>query len=145
GPDALPLIVTPVTIEGNGSTVQAVATSTACGVPSTCSDLRLFELAARGNLRLTNVTVTGGSPLWVVGAPPQAGSGGDIFNDGGVLTLAGTTLSDGLTQDGCAYGGGLVNLGRATLSGSSVMSNETRSSGGGIYNSGSLTIDNTTL
>ncbi len=69
-----------------------------------------------------------------------SGLGGGIYNIGR-LTLTNTTVS-GNSGDG---GAGLLNSGILTLINSTVSGNVTSGSGGGIYNIGSATIINSTL
>lgn len=64
------------------------------------------------------------------------GGGGIYNNDGGTLTVRGSTIS-GNNAD---WGGGLANLGTANVTKSLITDNTAITSGGGIDNSGSLTL-----
>jgi predicted outer membrane repeat protein len=69
--------------------------------------------------------------------------GGGIYNNSGVLTVSGTTLS-GNSGFGYSSGGGIYNGGTATVSGCTLSGNRASSFGvgGGIYNAGTLTVSN---
>ncbi|HUT88817.1 MAG TPA: choice-of-anchor Q domain-containing protein [Thermoguttaceae bacterium] len=82
-----------------------------------------------------------------------ASSGAGIYNDdSGTVTLTGTTVYGNTAKALLAYGGGICNLGMATITGSRLEANRATSTyanyvsiGGGIYNYGTLTIADTTL
>ncbi|MEM9061578.1 MAG: choice-of-anchor Q domain-containing protein [Pseudomonadota bacterium] len=92
----------------------------------------LFVL--NGSATLTNVAVEGN----------DAGNGGGIYNrSAGELNLVDTTVSDNTAS---YDGGGLYNLGTATLTNVTFDSNYTNGYGGGILNSaGTLTVTNGTF
>jgi nitrous oxidase accessory protein NosD len=74
-------------------------------------------------------TVTVGF-LWIVGGAVR--SGGGIYNDGGNLTLMGTTVTGNSAR---TSGGGIVNdRGRLTLNGGTVAGNAAGTVAGGIFN-----------
>lgn len=118
GPDALPVITTPIEMIG-----PAVITRTAL-LP-----FRIAEVAATGSLTLTTaVTLTNGSAV---------GDGGAILNFGAV-TLTNSSLIGNLAT---GNGGGLANADTpsgtapaATFTRSPVTSNTALLRGGGIYN-----------
>lgn len=66
-------------------------------------------------------------------------SGSGIFNDVGNLTIYNCTVSNN-TAYAYAYGGGIHNSGTLTITGASTVSGNTADQGGGIENSGTLTI-----
>lgn len=74
-------------------------------------------------------------------------SGGGIYNhSSGVLTITGSTLNDNTSvQSLLGSGGGLANTGLVTILNSTLSGNHVDSSGGAIHNSGPLTIVNSTL
>ena len=108
---------------------------------------------------LTNTTLTGNSASQDGGGvyvgdmtvdasninSNTAGFGGGIFNSGnGILTInAGTVSGNNATSN---IGGGIYNQNGGIIAvGSSTISSNTAYSGAGIYNNGSLTIQNGTL
>lgn len=90
-------------------------------------------------LTLTDCAVTGNS---------ASSGGGGIFNQGGVLTLTDSTVSDN-SDSGSNSGGGIYSTyGTVTLINSTVSGNSDSGStgAGGIYNqAGTLTIDDSTI
>jgi hypothetical protein len=90
-----------------------------------------------GELTLTNCTVSGN----------LAGSGAGIFNDSGTVALNSSTVFGNLAGSG--NGGGIYNkLGTVTLNHSSVSNNHTNPAGfgGGIFNeNGTVTITKSTV
>jgi hypothetical protein len=100
-------------------------------------------------------TIDGGSP--VVSVSPAAdvtimgvtitssGQDGGIHN-GGVLSLRDTTISGILKLDDPQEGAGVYNTGTLTLQGSTLDANAAGSEGGAIYNDGGVvTVQNSTL
>jgi hypothetical protein len=115
---------------------------------------------------LTNSTLSGNSATWgggiynfsgaltvtnstllenTAGNIDVIGGGGGIYNDtSGNVTLMNSTLSG----NSAAYGGGIENTGTLTVTNSSTLSgNSAHSKGGGIYNttSGNATVTNSSL
>ena len=92
-----------------------------------------------------NLTITG------PGAASLAVSGGGSSQvlevaSGANVTISGLTITDGLSTSD--FGGGIVNSGSLTLKNSAVTENRADaffSAGGGIYNNGNLTLDQTTV
>ncbi len=95
---------------------------------------RVIQVLGLTTLELSSVTITNGD---------TTSSGGGIFNRG-TLTLTNSTVS-GNTADGA--GGGITNfdMGTATLTNVTVSVNTTGGSAGGIFNSGTLTLTNSTI
>ena len=90
-----------------------------------------------GTLTVTGSTLSGNSAY-----ASSAGYGGGIFN-AGVLTLSNSTLSENSAYNGAGIyngGSGTLTLNNSTLSGNSVFPTGL---GGGIFNAGALTVDNT--
>ena len=133
GPNGLPAITAPMTIEGNG---LKIVRSTNAGTPA----FRFFYVSgglsglAAGNLRLHNMTLSGGiakggnSP----GAGGGAGMGGAIYNQGD-LTLSGVTLFNnqaiGGDATGTSNGSSFAGLGQG---GGGIGQNNRGNDGGGF-------------
>ena len=132
GGTGLPQITSPITIEGNGVTIDR----------SGAAVYRLFALSSTGNLTLNDLTLTDGAMTSDVG-------GGAIYNNGGVLTINDSIL---LGHNGTnSQGGGAIrsNGGTVTINSSVLVTNQSGNSGGGgaIYaaNGATLTINDSTL
>lgn len=102
---------------------------------------RVLRVESGGKLELKNINVIHG----------LADRGGGIYN-AGTLILNGGGVGDNRADSGDGdwdrgWGGGLFNAigGIATITGSTFMSNNATSDGGGIYNAGTMTITNSTL
>ena len=118
GPNGLPGISTPITINGNGATIQR---SSVVGTP----DFRIFIVgSAPAYLTLDGVTIRGGTaPSW---------SGGALLNTGGALVRSST-----LAENTGGLGGAIFNYcGALTVLNSTISRNSSFSgySGGGILN-----------
>jgi hypothetical protein len=91
-----------------------------------------------------------GGTLTMTGSTLQAntagyGDGGGIYNDQGMVTLSNTTLS-GNSATNSGTGGGILNTGTMTLTDSALSFNSTELfQGGGISNAGTLTVTRSTL
>ncbi|GIH19206.1 right-handed parallel beta-helix repeat-containing protein [Rugosimonospora africana] len=125
GPDGLPIITQPITVDGQDATITRAATAT---------NFRILNVGVGGNLTLTNLTITGGI------APGSPGGGGILIQAGGQATLHNTTVAGNRSA---AVGGGIANYGITTLvgddrGGNGVDNNSSQTSGGGIYNEGRL-------
>ena len=72
-----------------------------------------------------------------------------MVNSGVTASISGLTIENGqkLYQHGNVNGGGIDNSGTLTLSNVAITGNSTNGSqgGGGIYNNGSLTMSNSTV
>jgi hypothetical protein len=64
------------------------------------------------------------------------------INFGATIDIVGLTITNGYSD---LYGGGIYNTGSLTLANSIVSNNKSDYSGGGIYNTGSLTLTNSTI
>ncbi len=89
---------------------------------------------ASGTVTLTGTTVSHGA---------LRGAGGGIYNAGTLNVTDGSTVSDNAASD--AYGGGILNLGTATVTGSTVSGNDSNESGGGIATGGTLIVTGSTV
>ena len=105
-------------IEGPGAASLTVARSSASGTP----DFRIFTVDAGVTVRLSGMTIAGGSP---------GDRGGGIYNLG-TATVIGSTF----TRNSGSDGGGIYNLGTATVIGGTFTSNQAGDDGGGIFNEG---------
>jgi transcriptional regulator with XRE-family HTH domain/energy-coupling factor transporter ATP-binding protein EcfA2 len=149
-------------ILNNGGTLT-LNNSSVSGNMTTDPNSEGAGISNTGILTLSNSTVSGNT---------ASGGGGGIYNGNGTLTLSNSTIS-GNTTKFPGDGGGINNTGILTLSNSTVsgniasgagagianlhsghmLSNSTISGnttkfpgdGGGIYNSGSLTLSNSTV
>ncbi len=113
GPNGLPPITTPITITGQGATIERSA-----GAP----DFRLFYVSDSGSLTLLDLTLRRGQARGGAGGPSGnggggggAGLGGAIFNQG-TLTLRGCTLTENAAIGGA---GGWGNNTDPAISGGS--------------------------
>ena len=116
GENGLPVVTTPISVFGNGSTI------TGSGA------VRIFEVdGPGGNLSLRNVTLTGGS---------ASDFGGAILNSSGTVTLNHSVVTG---NSAAMAGGGIANgtfgpsTAMLTLNGS-LVTNNSSGVGGGIVN-----------
>lgn len=116
GYNGLPVITSSITIEGAGATIAR---------PAQAPEFRLFEVAAKGDLTLNEVTISGGRVT-------NYGSGG------GILNLGSLTLNNSTVTGSSAYTGGGIR-GDVTLVGGTISENTAEYGGGGIYGNASLT------
>ena len=125
--NTLPAITSTITINGPGATLLTISGNNV---------VRVFDVYSGGALALAGLTVANGNQ--------GVGSGGGIFNDGGVVTITSSTFSSNST----GRGGGIANFdGTLTITNSTFSSNSTTQfHGGGIYNdNGTVTIANSTF
>jgi hypothetical protein len=120
-------INTPITIEGNGATIQR---STETGT----ANIRMALVDTGGKLTLKNVTVQGFQSSTL--------HGGAIYNNG-TVTIVGSTLS----QNSGVAGGAIFNNGTMTVANSTFYDNHATVQGGAITNGAdrSLTVINSTF
>src|SRR6266702_4063978 len=124
GSNGLPVITSPITLNGSGTTIAGNDTT-----------FRVLEVSGTGNLTLQGLTITGGT---------TGGMGGGILNLEGTLTLNHSQVSGNAAQGGpMSNGGGIASgtlgtgpLGTTTLNASQVNGNTTSGSAGGILNRG---------
>lgn len=130
GPAGLPLITTPITLEGNANTITRAVTASA---------FRIAQVGSTGGITLKAVTFSGGHA-----ATTGHNNGGGILNFGAV-TLTGSHLS-GNTADG--LGGAVYSTGTAaatTFTSSTVTSNTAHQAGGIASVNATLTITSSTV
>ena len=122
GPNGLPSIIGSITIRGAGADRTNIARA------SDAPEFRLFHVMSDGNLTLDRVNLTGGRSF--------SGSGGAIYNNGGVVNIVRTTI----VQNFASGGGGLsnsdgtVNVSRSTFArnGGGVEDGGLRTNGGNV-------------
>ncbi|WP_232542604.1 hypothetical protein [Streptomyces sp. QHH-9511] len=120
GPTGLPIITTPITLEGNANTITR----------SSASVFRIAQVSTTGDLTLKAVTLSGGH---------AATNGGGILNFGAV-TLTGSELSNN-AADGT--GGGIYSTGGAagaTFTSSNVKNNTAHQAAGIANDRGTLAL-----
>jgi predicted outer membrane repeat protein len=125
GPAGLPIITTPVTLEGNANTITRATTASA---------FRVAQVNGTGGLTLKAVTLSGGHA-----ATTGHNNGGGILNFGAV-TLTGSQLS-GNAADG--LGGAIYSTGTpsaATFTSSTIKSNTANQAAGIASVNGTLTL-----
>lgn len=88
GDNGLPVITSPISIEGNGALITRSVSAPA---------FRIFYVSATGNLSLNNVTITNGL-LQVAGSAAYVNNGGGIFSFG-TLTIANSTIANNMVND----------------------------------------------
>ena len=141
GANGLPVITTPITINGGGGTLIA----------GNNSNFRILAISGQtgGSLTLNGITITGGN----ISGDGPAGFGGGILNLAGTLTLDHSVVT-GNTASGAGGGiaSGTMDPGPGatlTVNNSEVSSNTVPPSGmggGGILNlAGTLTVNNSTI
>ena len=142
--EPLPAITSDITIEGRGGTIQ----------PYSRDGFQLFEVLG-GQLRLRNLTLTGGYSPWTGGMiavlrgsltldnvtirDSTAVIGGAIFNDGGDVTIVDSRFINNSAIDlggwNTGWGGAIFNSGRLEIRNSLFSANEAIA-GGAVFNSG---------
>lgn len=146
-PNGLPIITSPIRLNGNGA---AIVRGSAPNTPL----FRIFEVDQPGDLTLIAVTISGGRlpdgfPGNLANNPSP---GGGIIVRQGQLTLTDVTLSGNATGNGVVGaggggeggpGGGLFNFqGQVTVRNSTLSGNVT---GNGIGGGGVMTVTNSTI
>jgi hypothetical protein len=96
GANGLPSITSDITIMGKGATIQR---STADGTP----EFRIFHVAAKGALRLHELTVANGVARGQDGEIPTLGAGGGIYSRGTM------TAENSIVRDNIAAGGNFID------------------------------------
>jgi hypothetical protein len=131
GANGLPSIVSQITINGDGATIERRSVAPA---------FRIFYVAAGGDLRLNELTISNG----LASGTDLGGNGGGIFNRG-TLELTNSTVSGNRARNA---GGGFFNLGgRMKLTNSTLSGNSASNVGGGISNNvfATVALTNTTI
>ena len=134
GDNGLPQITTPITINGNDSTIIRAG-----GAPN----FRIFFITDTGSLTINDLTLQNGIADETGTAFPS--SGGSIYNAGSYLEVNSSTLQD--NQAG-HHGGAIFAIsGATTYINGSTISDNTAPRGGGIfiYHGGLLSVDNSEI
>jgi len=116
GANGLPVITSPISINGNGAIIERSSTS----------DFRLFQVASSGSLTINRATLRNGKTGY---------AGGAILNLGTASIYACT-----ITGSSAVDGGALANQGTLDLVSSTLQGNSATGSGGAIQNGGMLTV-----
>lgn len=128
GPNGLPSIVSPVTIDGgdNGTTIERTGAA---------EFFRILHVGATGRLTLNGVSLMGGTAVIFAGGDLLSLSGGALLNVGGVVTIANSAF-DGNFGNGT--GGAVFNdHGTLTILDSTFANND-GGSVGGLFNDGGV-------
>lgn len=133
GSNGLPSIVSDVTINGNGHTIERDSALTCSPPVDPNHDFRIFHVASSGTLTLNEVTVRNGGCT-------QGGAG--IFN-GGTVNLNDSTIAENTNFAG--FGGGILNVGTLHLTNSVLFKNSAFGQGGGLSNVGLAILTNCTI
>ncbi len=150
------------TVRVSGVTIWGGNASAGGGVANT-GILTLYEVVVTGNIGKGNgaggIFNTGGGKLTLLSSAVSNNvtisettamtgtvgrSGGGIYNDANsTMTIVGSTISGNRSGNGA----GIFNAedGTITISGTTILNNQAESSGGGIYNDGTLTIRASTI
>ena len=96
----------------------------------------VLEITAEAKVRLVDLTITGGAPVYEVPDPPSTGG----IDNGGTATLVRVTVTSNVGQ----LVGGIKNDGTMELI-DSVVSHNTSEDAGGIANTGRLTLRGSTV
>lgn len=121
--EGLPPIAQRLTILGNGATIVRDGNGTAA--------FRIFHVKSGGYLRLEDLAVRGGS---------TSGNGAGILVDsGGSLKLSGVDVTDNTSLD--SGGGVAVSPGATAVVRRGWIAFNNAESGAGLYNGGTLTVD----
>lgn len=94
---------------------------------------RVVAISGSPTVVLKNLTISNGKA--------DSSNGGGIYNPGGTLTINNSSVTGSFAN----YGGGIYNQGTISLSESTIQGNATYNEGGGIYNEGELIITDTTI
>jgi hypothetical protein len=136
GANGLPVISSPIVIKGNGAVIMRVADAP--------EQFRLFYIQPIGNLKISDVTLTGGS------AYNPADPGDLLTNGGGAILNQGhlEVYQSRIIENTAREGGGIDNRNQMTLSFVTIDSNDTENglkAGAGLHNRGIASIENSTF
>src|SRR6516165_6073446 len=139
----LPSTVTNLNDAGAGSLRDAIASTPSGGTVDFQAGMTGTILLTTGELAITkDLTIAGPG----VGVITVSGNHADrVFDIGAAFSvgISGMTIANGQATN--ASGGGIYNSGTLTITSSTLSSNSTNLLGGGIYNSGTLTVMNSVL
>lgn len=99
-------------------------------------NFRIFQISGLNTgVSISGVTITNGNSTNHYSSDPCSGAGGGIC-----LTSAGLSLTDVTVRNNTAtFGGGIYNSGNLSVRGSTINNNQASSGAGGIYTSGGST------
>lgn len=139
---AATITVTSTADSGAGSLRDAIAAA---------SSGDIINVSVTGTITLTGGRLTIDKSLTITGpgASGLAVSGNNtaqvfVINSGATVTISGLTIEDGAATGGVG-GGGISNSGMLTVTNSTITGNTTDMFGGGIKNFGTLTLTNSTV
>ena len=141
--NGLPIISSPITIRGAGAEATIIERDPLPTTPA----FRILQVAISAIFTLESLTIRNGF-LWSEPSQPGAGGGG-IYN-GGATTIDDCVIAGNVDYLGSG-GDGIRNDNTLTLRGSRVESNGDvgtffdESDGGGIFNSGTLIVDHSSI
>ncbi|HRW52967.1 MAG TPA: autotransporter-associated beta strand repeat-containing protein, partial [Phycisphaerae bacterium] len=119
GAAGLPVVVTPIVIEGQGHVIERDASATEA--------FRLVSIGATGDLTLHESTLRNG--LSDLGATPNYRGGGAVYVNRGELTMSDSVLTD---NEGPGHGGAIfLALGHASLDRVTITGNSSPNGGNG--------------
>jgi hypothetical protein len=131
GGTGLPVITGKVTVQGNGATI---ARSTVAGTPA----FRLLDVASKGTLAISALTVTNGL------ANNGVQGGGGVYNHG-TMSVTGSTFTRNSNPSNTGTSGGAINNSGILTVGSSSFSGNSAQEGGGVFNQKTVTITGSTF
>ena len=107
---------------------------------------RVFEIAQGAHVTISGLTIQDGNGKTGAFDPSQLDNfGGGILNEG-TLTLIGCMVTHNTATGSVAGdGGGIANFGTMKMTGCTVSGNKADDLGGGVYNTGLLTITNSAV
>jgi hypothetical protein len=148
GANGLPLITSDIMIRGGRGENSTIRREQDEGTP----EFRIFEVSNQGVLRMEHVNISGGLVLDSETTPESCptiecrypGAGAAIFNDGGIVTLERSTISNNTARWG---GAAIVNIeGDIVIENSTIDDNTTEGSGGGVMMfRGTVAINNSAI
>ncbi len=136
GPNGLPTITSPVTVEAgkDGATLARVE-----GAPG----FRILRVGGSGRLTLEGITLAGGDATTFVPGDLLTISGGAILNAGGVVTASNTVFDGNSSEE---FGGAIFsNNGNLSIDNSTFSGNVSSFGGGLSIRGGSVKITRTTF
>jgi hypothetical protein len=136
-------VVTNLNDSGPGSLRAAIAAATA-GDHITFGVTGTINLSTGALVVNKDLTITGPGALSLVisGNLVTPALASRVFNNSATLTISGVTIRSGTA--GVGSGGGVLNTGDLTIADSVVADNRAQT-GGGVYNSGTLHVTNSTF
>ena len=138
--DLLPLVVTNANDSGTGSLRQAIADGLSGDTITFAGD---FTIHLASQLTISEALTIDGSGHSITISGDDSVRVMEVNNTSGTVTLNELNIVDGAAPGG-GYGGGISNTGRLSVQNSTI-TGSAAAVGGGIYNVGTLTITDSTL